>query len=593
MSEQNTTSTGNGGSFKDNSARNLYAALQKNPTIVYDPDDDEVSESEYFARKKQRAEELAKRQSAETSVRKSSSTETSRTAGTGRLSTSDRTTAARTTGTARTSTSGTTRTAGNAGTRTAAARTAAGSTSRSGGTGSTASGGKFANRNAASSSGSKAKKSEPAKLTDRELYQLVKTEGHRPLTDREKSRYKGYKRRKKRIKKGRKKFFIFLGIYAFIIAILGTWFLIYVNKCLKKYEASQDYNAIGTLVSDFTNKVKDGTVTDIIEIPDDSCKFEAKDTFLQLYLEKLQANTNFTYEKNKQSYDSSAPVYDIKQGDELIARMTLKAENAQSVLGILSVCDWSIDHVSPALSVTTSTYRYTMPENYKLVINGIEATAEDQTGDPVANTYDLNEEIFEYISFPATVTYEISGLVAKPTVEIYDENGDAVSFTEAEDGSVTISSEPDTSQTIPDDRKSFALEAAEAWADFTNLDLPGDNLGVAKMVTYFIKDSFYYQQAYDYLTCDARYTISDHTSADPKFSDITVDEYTVYSDQLYSCHIKFDKNMYTKGHKFKHITVDSTFYFLYWDDSDDGEDNPEWHIIDMVATTNNDTTDEG
>jgi hypothetical protein len=33
-------------------------------------------------------------------------------------------------------------------------------------------------------------------------------------------------------------------------------------------------------------------------------------------------------------------------------------------------------------------------------------------------------------------------------------------------------------------------------------------------------------------------------------------------------------------------TINSTFYFVYYDDTDDGEDNPHWAIADMIATTN-------
>ncbi len=35
-------------------------------------------------------------------------------------------------------------------------------------------------------------------------------------------------------------------------------------------------------------------------------------------------------------------------------------------------------------------------------------------------------------------------------------------------------------------------------------------------------------------------------------------------------------------------TIDSTFYFVKYDDSDDGVDNPHWAIADMIAATGND-----
>ena len=545
MKENGPLPTGKDGGFKDNSERKMYMALRQNPDIKYDPEEDEVSETEYLKRKQLR---------------------NGRTDGSG--------------STGREAAASSVRRAGRNDGASSVRRTGSGTT------------GSFANRNGnASGSGRQPahRTKAPEKLTDRELYELVKKPGHRPLTDREKLRYKSYRKKRKKLRIGRRRYFLFLAVYAVLIILLGVRFLFYVNKCLVQFEAAQDYNAIGELVSDFEEDIRNGNISEQLDIPEDSCRFEAEDTFLQLYLQKLQNIGELTYEKNKRSYDASAPIYDIYSDGEIIARMTLKSENRRKVFGILELCDWKVDTITPALSVMTNTYRYVLPETYTLKLNGITATEEDRTGEETANTYGLNDEIFDYVTFPKTVTYEISGLVKEPEVEILDADGNAVDFTADENGNVTVASEPEQPSSMPEERRSFALEAAEAWADFTNLDLPGDNIGIATMVKYFIKDSFYYNEAYNYLTSDARWTISDHVDADPKFSDITVDEYTVYCDILYSCHIRFDKNMYTKGKKFKHITVDSTFYFLYWDDSDDGEDNPEWHIIDMVATTNNDT----
>jgi hypothetical protein len=45
--------------------------------------------------------------------------------------------------------------------------------------------------------------------------------------------------------------------------------------------------------------------------------------------------------------------------------------------------------------------------------------------------------------------------------------------------------------------------------------------------------------------------------------------------------------MYLRRTKVNSVeTVDSTFFYVYYDDSDDGEDNPHWAMVDMIATTN-------
>ncbi len=414
----------------------------------------------------------------------------------------------------------------------------------------------------------------------------------RVLTPAEKARLRAEKKRKKREKTGRIIFYSCLGVYALILIILCARFLSYVDDCLVKYEASQDYNAIDTLVGEFTNAVKDGSISTMVELPESAGVFEPKDTFVQMYVQNMQSVTSgggaFTYKKNTRSYDASAPVYDIYSGEDMVARMTLKSTNQRSVFAILELCDWEIDKIEPVLSVQTSNYRYSLPENYKLLVNGVEVTVEFQKGEIVKKDYKLSDEILNYVSFPGTITYEITGLVNAPTVQVLDAQGnvsEAMTFDEQGNGSLVV--DDDFSATLPEDRKAYALETAEMWADFTNKDLKGSNYGLATMQARLVKDSYFYQFADSYAHGVDITFVSDHVDASPKFSDITVSEYKEYTDTLYSVRCIFTKNMYTKGQKFKSITTDSTFFFLYIDDSEDGVDNPHWCMIDMVATTNN------
>ena len=64
-----------------------------------------------------------------------------------------------------------------------------------------------------------------------------------------------------------------------------------------------------------------------------------------------------------------------------------------------------------------------------------------------------------------------------------------------------------------------------------------------------------------------------------------VTDYTEYTDECFSIHIHFVKHMkLTKNGKHVTSTMDSKFFFIYYDDTDDGVDNPHWTMADMLAS---------
>ena len=103
----------------------------------------------------------------------------------------------------------------------------------------------------------------------------------------------------------------------------------------------------------------------------------------------------------------------------------------------------------------------------------------------------------------------------------------------------------------------------------------------------FIKDSIYYKAADDYAHGPDITFISDHRLSNPTYTDVVVDNYIVYSDNCYSLHISETTNMVlTRTGEARQDKIDSVFYFVNYDDTDDGEDNPRWCIVDMIAVTN-------
>ena len=393
---------------------------------------------------------------------------------------------------------------------------------------------------------------------------------------------------KEKDRNGRKIFYICLGIYALVLIILGFIFLRYTDKCLRRYEATRYENAIDDLVKEFTLKVKDGTVLNMVKIPEHACVFESEDLYRTTYLNLLQSSGTFSYEKDKKSYDTTHPVYDIFSSDgSLVAKIKLKAVNQKTIFAILTVGDWVIDSVTPSFSVTTNTYRISIPDNYKVTVNGIGVTDEFRKGEPVPVEVKLAEDVLAHVRIPSVVTYEIDGLAEEPSIVIYNGTGEEVPYTPDENGNIKIEAQVGTKpDTMSQDRHDFALETAQMWTDFLTRDLPGSTYGLGTIQKRLIKDSYYYNEA-DHYAHDVDITfISDHRDAKPKYTDVSVTDYTEYSDECYSCHIQFTKNMILiKTGQLRTVTVDTTNFYVYVDDSDDGVINPHWCVADMKTTT--------
>ena len=374
--------------------------------------------------------------------------------------------------------------------------------------------------------------------------------------------------------------------YAALLVLAGIIFLIYTESCLKKYEASQADNAITGFVEEFRKDLADGTAASSIDLSATSTPFESSDVVLNSWLASVGTPAKLTAELDSNSYDTQAPVYDIYDGEKMIAKMTLKATNPKVIFGLLKITDWQVESISPVGEITLNSYKITIPTTCTATINGVTV---DETYKTQSNIVDTKfQYVAEYVTIPGTDVYEVSGLVNAPEIKVLKEDGTEVTGTVDENGNVSVDvTAVFEGGEIPEDLKTTALKIAQDWEDFITRDLAGNSAyGLDTIQAELIKDSYYYQLAHDYATGPDISMISDHTCLDPKFSNIVVDSYAKYTDTCFSCRIEFDKNMYltrTGENQVEH--VDSTFFFVYYDDSDDGTDNPHWAMVDMIATT--------
>lgn len=379
-------------------------------------------------------------------------------------------------------------------------------------------------------------------------------------------------------------YWICLGIYALILIILGACFLSYTEKCLVQYENAQSDNAMKDYLADFKAKVKDGTITNEITIPSASGEFESADVYKDIYMAQFEGVSSYTFEKDSASYLTEEPVYDIYADDTMVAKVTLSAKNERTIFGILTIMDWDVKGIEPVFTAGSNDYVIKIPSDYKATINGVTLGESYLTGNTETNPEFVN--VSQYVTMPTLVEYKVTGLVNQPEIKIYNAAGEEVAYTPDENGNISVSYQA-ASDEIPDEYYDSALKMAQTWEDFLTNDLSGDYHGLATIQQYLIKDSYYWDLAESYAHGVDITFISDHTLLDPPYSNIAITDYVSYGENCYSCHIYFEKNMYlTRTGETRVDVIDSTFYFVNYDDSDDGVDNPHWAIVDMIATTN-------
>lgn len=394
---------------------------------------------------------------------------------------------------------------------------------------------------------------------------------------------RGNSSRTKRVEKRKKLpiFWVCLGAYAIILIILSAIFLNYTDRCLAQYEEAQPEHAMDTFLEEVKTQLADGSIVSRLTLPAGGGVFEDVNFFGQKFLNDYQGAAVYTYEKDAASYDTAAPIYDLYADGKLMAKMNLASSNERTIFGILTIMDWSVASIEPVVSADTKSYTIQVPSTYGVTVNGISLGSEYQISNEENKDY---ANVAEYATMPNNVCYQVNGLFEEPSINLIAPDGSAIPAAIV-DGKVEADLASLSTETIPDDRREMVFTIAKTWEDFLTKDLTGQSYGLSTVRQYLVKDSYYWNLATSYaggvdITFMSAHTVDGYT-------DPIIDEYVVYSDTCFSCHINYVKNMtLTRTSEKSTDTIDSTFYFVYYDDSDDGVDNPHWAMVDMIAKTN-------
>lgn len=353
-------------------------------------------------------------------------------------------------------------------------------------------------------------------------------------------------------------------IYLLVAAALCTAFLVYVWNTMLKYESMQPEGAMERFVAEITVEDMDFTK---VEKPSE---FEDENILVEQMRKKLDGAT-LHFKQREGSYDAKAPVFDVYDEEDLLYTVTLGEVREIRMMFILSASEWEITSVIPNVTLGEYTVDITVPDNYRVTVNGISLNTvlHDGVTAPIKEL----EYSAEYTEVPGLVSYHIDRLINQPELEVFDRRGAKVDVSDM-GNRIVIDSFP--TEEIPEELKEYVLDAAKTYSNFFSRDLEGCERSTKPIRHLFPEDSYYLEMAENYRRHDM-WMYSGHNA--PAFDKETVENYTVYSDCLFSCEISFEKTMtLLKGGGKRVDTVHDIYYFVKIDG--------DWLIADIQAVIN-------
>lgn len=133
-------------------------------------------------------------------------------------------------------------------------------------------------------------------------------------------------------------------------------------------------------------------------------------------------------------------------------------------------------------------------------------------------------------------------------------------------------------ESVPDEVSAQVdvLSLAQKWSLFMSADVPFN-----EMSQYLVKGSYQYEVAKKYANgVDIKF-ISGHGLANPPFTEESVTNFIWIADNCFSVDVSFVKHMILRVGTRVDDPMNDRFYFVKYDDTEDGVDNPMWKIVSM------------
>lgn len=360
----------------------------------------------------------------------------------------------------------------------------------------------------------------------------------------------------------KKQFRKFYLIFVIILVILAIGSLIYVYKTLKDYEASNPEQFINNLLVNLTSEeVNKYFVSD--------SKYEDN---------QINNIRKYFKEKKYEIKKDNNLEYSIYNNNELIFKVKLKEGESIQKLGLLKYTKLSLDELKIESNRGLYYYNITVPDNFKISINGNELNEKDLV--KTSNISGL-DDLYKYGTMPKINEYEISFLTKEPVIVISNEQNENVNVDktniniDVSESFKMIENKEEATKIIGEDIDVFSF--IEKWSLFLTSDLSGYYNGFNVIKDFFIEGSTMYQKAYDWAHgIDINFT-SKHVLGNPAFTNESVKNYQVYNENTFSCEVTLEKHMIVAG-KEKIDKIHSRIYYIKY--------NGQWKVAQMKAITN-------
>jgi|GEM_PF-385975 len=346
----------------------------------------------------------------------------------------------------------------------------------------------------------------------------------------------------------KRKFSVFYIVYfaLVILFLVGLFFLLfYINGRLADYEASRPYHTVDRVMEEYFSP---GKAELLIKTSGYEPNPYEEETDVDSLVEGFLKDGAECYPVASTGYEQK---YAVASGELKFATFTVAPNGEHDSAGydVYELKDIELlIGGSRAVSITA-------PNSTTVFLGGRALTP-----DYIVETEALERDrhIPEEIPDESIVTYEVRGLIGKPTVTATDRYGaDVADIEERDDVYFDV---PYTYAVVTDDVRDRALAAGEALAAYMQKD--AGFWGIGQYVDPY-SDLYF-----DLRTSDVRWA-NEHNGYD--IEDPSVTEFVMWSDTVYSVRVRFKHVLYRWGGNFENA-FDTTFYYRYVDG--------EWLIYD-------------
>lgn len=282
---------------------------------------------------------------------------------------------------------------------------------------------------------------------------------------------------KQKISKFTKALILWLILLTVVIAGFLVWFKGFLGKYEEIYQSSLPYHIADNTIEMFAKQDLDG-IWGLVKNKPTHTEFETEGT-IKKYLKDLISNKEFTYQPTE-DYAENSPEYYIISEKTIIAKLKL-AEDETNKLPY-GFKNWKADDLE-FYSAANNKFKITLPEGYKLTVNGIEvpiAYRTQQDLEPEENKY-----LKPHAELPKMCVYEAEGLFAEPVIKVTDTEGkEAKAEKDKTTGEYKVNVRSECSDKDKKEIEKFGIKFTTDFANFISQD--AGNYALDK---YFPKNS--------------------------------------------------------------------------------------------------------